>query len=53
MVADTRAQADYEVNVRAESEVAKLLELVQALVEHHAAADALTIPNATGSPERD
>ncbi|HEV8637305.1 MAG TPA: DUF1003 domain-containing protein [Chloroflexota bacterium] len=36
--ADARAQADYEVNVRAEAEVAKLLALVQALVEHHARA---------------
>lgn len=34
-VADTRAEADYQVNVRAEAEVAKLLHLVQALVEHH------------------
>jgi uncharacterized membrane protein len=34
-VADTRAQADYEVNVRAEAEVAKLLHLVEALVQHH------------------
>lgn len=33
-VADARAQADYEVNVRAEAEVAKLLHLVQSLVEH-------------------
>jgi uncharacterized membrane protein len=35
-VSDARAEADYEVNVRAEAEVAKLLHLVQALVEHHA-----------------
>lgn len=34
-VADARAQADYEVNVRAEAEVAKLLHLVQSLIEHH------------------
>lgn len=34
-VADARAQADYEVNLRAEAEVAKLLHLVQSLVEHH------------------
>ena len=34
-VADARSQADYEVNVRAEAEVAKLLHLVQALAEHH------------------
>src|SRR5581483_3634421 len=34
-VADARAQADYEVNLRAEAEVAKLLHLVQTLVEHH------------------
>src|SRR5438132_14154890 len=37
--ADARAQADYEVNVRAEAEVAKLVHLVQALLEHHAAED--------------
>ena len=35
-LADLRAQADYEVNVRAEAEVAKILALVQSLVEHHA-----------------
>jgi uncharacterized membrane protein len=34
-VADMRAQTDYEVNVRAEAEVAKILALVQSLVEHH------------------
>lgn len=34
-VADARAQADYEVNLRAEAEVAKLLHLIQSLVEHH------------------
>ncbi len=38
-VADARAQADYEVNLRAEAEVAKLLHLVQALVEHHVLVD--------------
>lgn len=32
-VADARAQADYAVNVRAEAEIARLLHLVQALVE--------------------
>ncbi len=36
-VADARAQADYEVNVRAEAEVAKLLHLVESLVQHHIA----------------
>ena len=35
-LADLRAQADYEVNVRAEAEVAKILALVESLVEHHA-----------------
>ena len=34
-VADARAQADYEVNLRAEAEVAKLLHLVEALLQHH------------------
>ena len=34
-VADLRAQSDYEVNVRAEAGVAKILALVQSLVEHH------------------
>jgi uncharacterized membrane protein len=38
--ADARAEADYEVNVRAEAEVAKLVHLVQALLEHHVAEDA-------------
>ncbi len=33
-VADARAQADYEVNLKAEREVAKLLLLVQSLAEH-------------------
>jgi uncharacterized membrane protein len=36
-LADARAQADYEVNVRVEAEVTKLLTLVQSLVEHHLA----------------
>jgi len=36
--ADARAQADYEVNVRAEAEVAKLVHLVEALVAHQAEA---------------
>jgi uncharacterized membrane protein len=35
--ADARAQADYEVNVRTEREVAKLVHLVEALIEHEAA----------------
>jgi uncharacterized membrane protein len=35
-VADRRAESDYEVNVRAEAEIAKLLALVEALVVHHA-----------------
>ena len=34
-IADARAEADFKVNVRAEAEVAKLLYLVQTLVEHH------------------
>jgi uncharacterized membrane protein len=34
-LADKRAQADYEVNVRAEAEVAKLTHLLEALLEHH------------------
>ena len=34
-VADARAQLDYEVNVRAEAEVARLKELLEALLEHH------------------
>lgn len=34
-VADARAEADYEVNVRAEAEVARLIALVEALVLHH------------------
>ena len=33
-VADARAEADYEVNLRAEAEVAKLVHLVQSLMEH-------------------
>ena len=33
-VADARAEADYEINLRAEAEVAKLLHLVEALVQH-------------------
>ena len=36
-LADLRAQADYEVNVRAEAEVTKILALIESLVEHHAA----------------
>ena len=39
-VADARAQADYEVNVRAEREVARLTHLLEALVQHHAEVDA-------------
>ena len=35
-VADHRAELDYQVNVKAEAEIAKLLALVQALVSHHA-----------------
>jgi len=38
-VADMRAQSDYEVNVRAEVEVAKILSLIEALIEHHASVD--------------
>ena len=35
-VADHRAAMDYEVNLRAEAEICKLLAMVEALVEHHA-----------------
>lgn len=35
-VADARARSDYEVNVRAEAEIAKLLHLVEALIAHQA-----------------
>jgi uncharacterized membrane protein len=35
--ADARAEADYEVNRRAESEIAKLIHLVEAMVEHDVA----------------
>lgn len=34
--ADARAQADYAVNVQAETEIAKLLHLVETLVAHQA-----------------
>ena len=39
--ADARAQADYEVNLRAEREVARLLLLVESLVQHHVDEDQL------------
>ena len=32
---DARAKADYEVNVRAEAEIARMTHLLQSLVEHH------------------
>jgi uncharacterized membrane protein len=35
-VADARAADDYAVNVRAEAEVAKLMHMLEALLEHHA-----------------
>ena len=35
-VADHRAELDYQVNVRAEAEITKLVALVEALVAHHA-----------------
>jgi uncharacterized membrane protein len=35
-VADRRAESDYQVDVRAEAQVAKLLALAEALVAHHA-----------------
>ncbi|HEY7067307.1 MAG TPA: DUF1003 domain-containing protein [Chloroflexota bacterium] len=35
-IADHRAELDYQVNVKAEAEIAKLLVLVEALVSHHA-----------------
>jgi uncharacterized membrane protein len=52
-VADARAQADYQVNVRAEAEVAKLVHLVETLIQHHilTAADLEAISN-TSEPER-
>lgn len=34
-VADARAQADFEIDRKAEAEVAKILHLLEALVEHH------------------
>jgi uncharacterized membrane protein len=34
-IADARAQADYEIDRKAEAEVAKILHLLEALVEHH------------------
>lgn len=34
-LADARAQADYEVNLRAEAEVAKVLHLMESLLQHH------------------
>ena len=34
-IADARAQANYETNVRAEAEVMKVLHLVESLVQHH------------------
>jgi uncharacterized membrane protein len=36
-VADKRAEMDYEVNVRAEAEIARLTHLVETLLMHHAA----------------
>ena len=46
-IADHRAELDYQVNVQAEAEIAKLLVLVEALVSHHAEADdaAVTAPD--------
>jgi len=35
-IADRRAEADYEVNVRAEAEIARLTHLVEMLLMHHA-----------------
>ena len=35
-IADRRAEMDYEVNVRAEAEICKILSLLEALVVHHA-----------------
>lgn len=48
VIADERAQADYEVNVRAEAEVAKILLLIEALVEHHLTAsnEPMAVPTA-------
>jgi uncharacterized membrane protein len=48
-VADARAKADYAVNVRAEAEVARLLFLVQALVEHQADTTSNTVNGATSA----
>jgi uncharacterized membrane protein len=36
VVADHRAELDYQVDVRAEAQIAKLLALAEALVAHHA-----------------
>ena len=44
-VADHRAEMDYQVNVKAEAEIAKLLAMVEALVAHHAE---LASPEPTG-----
>jgi uncharacterized membrane protein len=49
-VADARAQADYQVNVRAEAEVTKLLHLVEALVAHHALIADGAAPFPAGGP---
>jgi uncharacterized membrane protein len=35
-VADSRAKADYAINVQAEAETARLLHLIEALIEQHA-----------------
>jgi len=35
-LADQRAELDYQVNVKAEAETAKLLMMVEALIAHHA-----------------
>ena len=48
-LSDARAQADYAVNVQAETEIAKLLHLVETLVAHQAElAETMrtTVPNA-------
>ena len=51
-VADHRAEMDYQVNVRAEAEICKLLTMVEALVAHHAeqTAPEQPAPDGAGAP---
>ena len=43
-IADRRAELDYQINVKAEAEVAKLIALMEALVAHHALEDDHSAP---------